>query len=302
MNYSYRPNNKDKINPYLKSINKHTLHIKGLINALTLKLNLCQSQIISELAPVTCATPQKGPYSLNKATLQKIYELPKMFINKPTIKHDEIDDAMLFSFPVVSFTPSVNGSKTCIINSYSENGTIKDLSLYQLNVYFKLKDGKYIITLHQNMFDKGTRQPIFLGRLEIGDTHNTKHEKIRSTFHTHIPFDKNLDVEFNKTLLGAIYHCKPDIFVGYQNASLETALKIAMKKFNITNDLDDAVNLKKHSVSSFLSSCCGEEWSNELLGMQKRSIHHAQIEGILKEEAFLGKPKLDIAKFINSKI
>lgn len=305
MRFSYKNdyiNNKDKINSNLRSIDKHTLAIKGLINALSLNVKLLQTQVISDLKAIIHANPQKGPYAFNKPNLSKIYELPKVLINTPTIEYKKDFDSIVFSFPVVSFAPSINRSRTSIISCNNVENSAKNLSLFQLNVFYNLKEDKYQIALHQNMFDKGNRQPVFLGRIEVGDTHNTKHEKVRSTFHTHFPHDKNLDLNYNKSIVKAIYHCAPDVYVGHTKTSLETALKIAMKKFNITNDFNDAVNLKKQSVNSFLNSACGKEWTASLIKKPKSSLHRHQIEDILTEETYHGKPKLEIASFINSHI
>ena len=300
--YLYR--NKDKLSQ-IKRINKHNLKIKSLINVLTLKLGIPNSSTISGFEPYIIADPQNRPYGMSKQTATKLYSIPKYLINKPTSQYIKGKDIIIFSFPVVSFAPTPNNAKTnlsCVkcehdIPSFKNNKAI--LSLYELKVVFKFKTGGYAIHLHQNCFEQNVRQPFYLGRCELGDTHNTKHEVVQRTFHIHTPTDETIDSKFEKTLLSGIYHCNPEIYSDNKFMSLDLALYIACKKFNIKNDLDDAVDIRDVKTIKFLDSTLGREWMEMLATEKHETLNCNQTSDLISTyKNNFNLPKKDVAKYI----
>lgn len=299
--------NKDKLEK-TKKINRHNLKIKSLINVLSLKLGVLNTQTLSKFEPYMIADPQNMPYGMNKQTAINLHSLPKFLINKPTTQMEKTRNVMIFSFPVVSFAPDVNNAKSCIIlpRREGEIPSIKNnkniLSLYQLNVVFKLKTGEYSIHLHQNCFDKNVRQPFYLGRCELGETHNTKHEVVQKTFHIHTPTDESIDTKFQSTLLSGIYHCNPEVYSNHPFLPLDLAIHIACKKYNIVNDLDDAIDLRDVRTDKFLDSSLGKEWMEDLANRKCETINLNNVNSLINTYQKINVPKRDLTSFIKFQI
>lgn len=303
----YLFNNKDRIEKK-KKINKHNLKIKSLINVLSLKMGIPNTMTLSSLEPYLIADPQNRPYGMNKQTATKLYSLPKYLINRPTTQLIKCKDVIIFSFPVVSFAPEVNNAKSCIITNANckEIPSVKSdkaiLALYELNVVFKQKTGDYAIHLHQNCFEQNVRQPFYLGRCELGGTHNTKHELVQRTFHIHIPTDESIDTRFQQTLLSGIYHCNPEIYSNNNFMPLDLAIHIACKKFNIRNDLDDAVDIRDVKTIKFLDSSIGKDWMECLMNEKHETINFNQTASIISSLKDVKVPKRDVTSYIKFQI
>ena len=303
----YKFNNKDRIEKQ-KKINIHNLKIKSLINVLSLKMGVPNTMTLSSMEPYIIADPQNRPYGMNKQTAAKICALPKYLINKPKTQFIKGKDIAIFSFPVVSFAPVVNNSKSFIITngnnfevpSVQNNKAI--LSLYELNVVFKLKTGDYAIHLHQNCFEKNIRQPFYIGRCELGGTHNTKHELVQRTFHIHTPTDETIDTKFQNTLLAGIYHCNPEIYSNNDFLPLDLAIHIACKKYNIRNDLDEAVDIRDVKTVKFLDSDIGKDWLQLLAGEKHETLNFNQTSSIISTYSTIDPPKRDVTSYIKFQI
>ena len=165
-----------------------------------------------------------------------------------------------------------------------------------------MKSGDYKISLHQNCFEKNERQALFVGRCELGQTHNTKHEPVQKTFHIHTPTDENIDTTFNKSLIGGIYHCNPEVYSNNKNLPLEVGIHLALKKFNIKNDIDDAIDIGRYKTIEFLDSSCGKEWTENLNKEKAETINFNQTRTILDVSKKIKIPQSSIACFVNSEI
>lgn len=266
----------------INNIKKKQISIDNEMNLLCYRLNMFNHEYLDNCTTCFNMNPQTKRIIANKEIIDAIYAIPKYLVNEPIITDNKKKDLVLINFKLISLSNKINDAKNAFKKDFIFDGSTPLLNLYQLTVVINTKDEfKYKIILHQNYYEKNKRNLVFLGRIELGETH-LQNKKIPTIFHIHIPSKET--VNFRKKDPSFIYHCEPDIFKGHNQTPLSTALDIVMKKFNIVNNLEEKLDFKKKKNCSFLKSKEGQDWFKKAKEEKPKFINNTKICNLLNKE------------------